>query len=277
MTDTAPQTVSTEAPSFPPRPGGAAFFDVDRTLIAGASALHLARPFRRHGLLTRRDQARAAILQLGFMLRGADDGGIERFAATAKDLVGGWNQAEVRSIVERELERHVRPTVYREALDRVELHHRQGQPVYALSATIIDIVEPLARLLGLDGGLGSELEVVDGCFTGDIARVCHGEAKAQRMIEFAAEHGIDLAVSSAYSDSISDAPFLRAVGRPYAVNPDRELRKLAEAEGWGILFFRNRIQVPLHQRRAARASALVALGAVVFGRRHMRRRRRRRG
>lgn len=255
---------------------GAAFFDVDRTLMAGAAALRMARPFRRHGLLSQRQQLRAALMQASFMLRGMDDQGIERFAAIVKPIVVGWEQEEVRRVIEQELERHVHPTVFREALERVDLHHRQGQPVFAVSATMGDIVEPLARLLGLDGGVGSQMEVVDGRFTGNIAIACHGEGKAQRLRELAELHGIDLSRSSAYSDSISDQHFLRAVGRPYAVNPDRELRKLAEVEGWGILHFRTRVKVPLHRRRAAHASVAVAAAAVMAGLLRQRRRSQRR-
>ena len=254
-------------------PEGAAFFDVDRTLIAGASALRLARPFRRHGLVTRRDQARAAMLQLGFMLKGAGDAGIERFTASAKELIGGWDQQEVQDLIATELERHVHPTVFKEAIERIDMHHKQGQPVYAVSATMREIVEPLAELLGLEGAVASEMEVVDGKFTGNIVRHCYGQGKADRLVEFAAERGIDLTRSSAYSDSISDEHFLRAVGRPYAVNPDKELRKIAEAEGWGILFFRTRVKAPLHHHRAARASLVVALAAVVLGGRRRRRKR----
>ncbi len=245
---------------------GAAFFDVDRTLIAGASALRLVKPLRRSGLLTRRQQVRAALVQLNFSLRGADTPTIERFQAAAEGLIAGWNQAEFRALVERELERHVRPSVFTGALERIDMHRAHGQRVYAVSATIEDIVEPLADLLGLDGAVASSLEVVDGEYTGQLGRICHGEGKAERLREFASLHHIDLAASSAYSDSISDADFLRAVGRPYAVNPDKELRQLAEEEGWGILWFRDTVEVPLHRRRGVRAAAafMVAAFAAVF-------------
>ena len=260
-------------PDTPPHSSGAAFFDIDRTLVAGAAALRPAGSFRRQGLLTRRQQVRAAITQLAFAVRGADDDGIERFKATAKELIAGWDQQEVRDIVARELDRHVHPIVYREALDRIELHHSQGQSVFAVSATMREIAEPLADLLGLDGTVATEMEIVDGMFTGDVKIGCFGATKAEQLVAFAAERGIDLAASTAYSDSISDEPFLRSVGRPYAVNPDKELRKLAEEEGWGILAFRTRVQIPLHQRKSTRISAVVALfSAVMFSRSRRRRR-----
>ncbi len=250
---------------------GAAFFDVDRTLISGASALRMAQPFRKGGLVTRRQQLRAALNQVAFSLIGADDTGIERFAAGVRDMIAGWDQMHMRRVIDAELDRRVRPTVYREAVDRVAMHHQQGQQVYAVSATIIDIIEPLAAMLGLDGAIGSELEVAAGVLTGEIAEHCHGEHKAARLTAFAAQHGIDLSISSAYSDSISDEPFLRAVGRPYAVNPDKELRKLAEAEGWGVLTFRQQMQVPLHRRRSTHASVALVLAAAAVGRRRRRR------
>ena len=107
-----------------------------------------------------------------------------------------------------------------------------------------------------------EVDLVDRRPAGEVARGNHGANKELRLREFAADHGIDLAASVAYSDSISDAPFLRAVGRAYAVNPDRELRRVAEEEGWGILWFRTRVKAPLHQHRAARASAFAVVAGL---------------
>lgn len=251
---------------------GAAFFDVDRTLIAGASVLRLARPLRKHGLLSRRVQLRSLVQQIGFSVYGSNDAQLNRFAETVKTVMAGWKQETVQHVVERELERTIKPTVYREALERIELHKRQGHPVYAVSATMTDIIEPFARLIGLDGAVATEMEIVDGVYTGDILRQCHGAEKATRLREFAAAHDIDLAASVAYSDSITDAEFLRAVGRAFAVNPDKELRKLAEAEGWGVLYFRTRVKAPLHHHRAAKASAVALIAGLVV-RRAVRRRR----
>lgn len=260
---TPPQHDHHVAPTTGSGGPGAAFFDLDRTLIAGSSALRLARSFRKHGLLSRRQQVRAAIVQLGFMLKGADEDDLERFNATAKELIGGWDRDFVRRIIADELERHVRPTVYEEALERVDLHRRRGERVYVVSATMRDIVEPLAELLGLDGAVATEMEIVDGRYSGYIESVCHGPGKADRLHEFARVNGIDLAKSTAYTDSITDEKFLRSVGRPYAVNPDRDLRRLAEDEGWGILNFRTRVEVPLHHRREVRLGAALAVAAMV--------------
>jgi HAD superfamily hydrolase (TIGR01490 family) len=248
----------------------AAFFDVDRTLIAGASILRMAGPLRRRGLITRRGQLRALFLQVGFSTRGGDTEWIERFSALVRPIVAGWDAQELRTIVEEEFDRHLHPTVYREALERIELHRKQGMPVYAVSATIVEIVEPMAQLLGLDGALGTELEIVDGKFTGEIKRGCHGPEKAAQLRDFAAANNIDLSKSVAYSDSISDEEFLKAVGRAWAVNPDKELRRLAVEQGWGVLSFVTRVKAPLHHHRALRvglfASAMTLLTAAMLRR-----------
>lgn len=252
-------------------PTGAAFFDVDRTLLAGASGFHLARPMRRHGLLTTQQLARSVIMGFYFATQGTNHQQLDRFSETLRALVKGWERDTLVRVVEEELERRIHPMVFQEALERVGQHKAQGQPVYAVSATMEEIIAPLAELLGLDGAIATHLEVVDGRFTGEIARPNHGAEKASRLREFAAEHDIDLAASSAYSDSITDADFLHAVGRPYAVNPDKALRRLAEEEGWGILRFSTRVRAPLHRRRGARYGMLATLaGGLAL--RHVRRR-----
>jgi phosphoserine phosphatase len=119
-------------------------------------------------------------------------------------------------------------------------------------------------MLGLDGAVATKMGVEDGVFTGEIDAACHGCDKADRLRQFAQEEGIDLAASVAYSDSITDAEFLKAVGRAYAVNPDKQLRALANQEGWGILRFSTRVRVPLHRRRSVHAGALtLATGVAV--------------
>jgi HAD superfamily hydrolase (TIGR01490 family) len=251
---------------------GAAFFDVDRTLLAGASGLHLARSFRRRGLLTVRDLARTMLIQASFAAKGSNDAQLDRFTEAAKELMRGWDRDMVVATIEDELETRVRPMVYREALDRVAQHQSQGTKVYAVSATMEEIIIPLAHMLGLDGAIATKLEVVDGTFTGEIESACHGPEKAQRLREFAAANNIDLATSIAYSDSITDAEFLRAAGRAYAVNPDKELRALAESEGWGMLRFEERIRMPLHKRKAARAGALALVTGIALSMAHRKRR-----
>ncbi|MBC7643537.1 MAG: haloacid dehalogenase-like hydrolase, partial [Thermoleophilia bacterium] len=149
---------------------GAAFFDVDRTLVGGASGLTMVKPFQRRGLVTRRQTIRAGLAQLAYTARGADDQGIERTYVAVKELMKGWDVELMRRVISEELESRLHPTVVREALERVVMHHRQGQAVYAVSATMIDLIEPIAELLGLEGALGTEMEIVDGHFTGEVLK-----------------------------------------------------------------------------------------------------------
>lgn len=244
--------------------GGAAFFDVDRTLLAGASGLHLARPFRRRGLLTVRDLVRTLFIQLSFRRHGSDHAQLDRFTEGVRELMAGWPHDEVVDVIASELERSVHPMVYREALERIDQHRRLGQPVYAVSATMEEIIVPLAELLGLDGAVATRMQVVDGRFTGEILDGCHGDLKADRLRAFAAEQHIDLERSVAYSDSITDEQFLRAVGRAYAVNPDKALRRLAREEGWGILTFRTPVTPPSRTRRAAKYGIVALLGGLAW-------------
>lgn len=243
---------------------GAAFFDVDRTLLAGSSGLHLARPLRREGLLSARQLARTIIIGHAFAAQGSDDEQLDRFTEHARQLMRGWERETLLRVVEEELERRVRPMVFQEALERIAQHKRQGHRVYAVSATMEEIIEPLAELLGLDGAIATRMECVDGRFTGNIERPNHGPQKAQRLRDFAAEHRLDLPASCAYSDSITDVEFLRAVGRPYAVNPDRQLRRVAEEAGWGILRFSTRVRVPLHHRRSTRVGMAALAGGLAL-------------
>jgi HAD superfamily hydrolase (TIGR01490 family) len=253
----------------------AAFFDVDRTLLAGASGFHLARPMRTKGLLTSRQLVRSALMAIAFSAQGTNHEQLDRFTVTFKELIRGWDRDTLVTLVEEELDRRVRPMVFQEALERIAHHQAQGHKVYAVSATMEEIIAPLADLLGMDGAIATRLEVVDGKFTGEVALANHGDEKAERLREFATEHDIDLAASSAYSDSITDTEFLRAVGRAYAVNPDKQLRRLAEDEGWGMLRFTTRVKAPLHRRKAARLGILVAAGGLAL-RAHRRRSRSRR-
>lgn len=243
---------------------GAAFFDVDRTLLAGASGLYLAAPLRKRGMLSSRQVARTMLGQLAFAARGQNHDQIDRATQVVSEIMRGWSQHELMDVVEQELEARVRPMVFEEAIERIAQHHAQGMPVYAVSATMEEIILPLAELLGLDGAVATKMGVEDGVFTGEIESPCHGAEKAERLREFAQEQGIDLSASVAYSDSITDAEFLKAVGRAYAVNPDKQLRALADAEGWGILRFTTRVRVPLHRRRSVHAGALtLATGVAV--------------
>jgi HAD superfamily hydrolase (TIGR01490 family) len=217
-------------------PGAAAFFDLDRTLLRRSSALALAPTFRARGLISRRQMARAAAWQLMFMLRGASAETVKRAAEGGLLVLRGYSPKEMQALVVDSLERVLKPLVYAESLDLVELHRRRGEPVYIVSATLQEIVQVIADDLGFDGALGTIVEVEDGKYTGRATRSLHAENKARCIREL----GHDLDASTAYSDSHTDLPFLEAVGHPVVVNPDRKLRRIAVQRGWPVLEFGRR-------------------------------------
>ncbi len=215
----------------------AAFFDLDRTLIKRSSVLALAPSFRRAGLISRVDLAKSAFWQLLFVARGAS---AERVRSASEDgmrILKGFSVEEMRRLVGDAMEPVLRPLVYDEPLRLVQRHREQGERVYIVSATLQEIVEHIADDLGFDGAIGSTCEIVDGVYTGRSLRAAHGAGKAEATRELAEAEGIDLAASTAYSDSYSDVPFLEAVGRPVAANPDRRLRRIAAERGWSIVDF----------------------------------------
>jgi HAD superfamily hydrolase (TIGR01490 family) len=217
-------------------PGPAAFFDLDRTLLRRSSALALAPTFRERGLISRRQMARAAVWQLMFMLRGASAETVKRAAEGGLLVLRGYSPKEMQELVVDSMESVLKPLVYAESLDLVELHRERGEPVYIVSATLQEIVQVIADDLGFDGALGTIVEVENGKYTGRATRSLHAENKARCIREL----GYDLDASTAYSDSHTDLPFLEAVGHPVVVNPDRKLRRIAAERGWPVLEFGRR-------------------------------------
>jgi HAD superfamily hydrolase (TIGR01490 family) len=215
----------------------AAFFDLDRTLLRRSSALALAGSFREHGVIGRGQLAKAAAWQLLFAARGAGAETVRKAAEDGLMILKGFRVDELRELVATAMEPVLKPLVYQEPLHLVSTHRERGEPVYIVSATLQEIVEELARELGFDGAIGSTCEIVDGVYTGRSLRGAHGEGKAEAIRELAAAEGLDLAASTAYSDSHTDLPFLEAVGNPVVVNPDRELRRIALERGWPVLQF----------------------------------------
>jgi len=243
----------------------AAFFDLDRTLIRRSSALALAGPFQERGLIGRKQLAKAAAWQVLFAARGAGAETVRKAAEDGLMVLKGLEVEEMRALVGDAMETALKPLVYREPLDLVERHRERGEPVYVVSATLQEIIEPLAEELGFDGALGSLCETVDGRFTGRSLRACHGQGKADAVRELAAAADIDLTRSTAYSDSHTDLPFLEAVGRPVAVNPDRELRRIARERGWPILTFSDPLYPAARRRmRPALVGVPLVLGAAVW-------------
>ena len=219
---------------------GAAFFDLDRTVLRKSSALALAGAFRERGLIDRRQLAKAAAWQVLFTARGLGAEATGRAVVDGVRLLRGLPTDELRQLVADSMENALKPLVYRDALELAAEHRACGERTYLVSAALQEIAEAIAAELGFDGAIGSLGETVDGAYTGRTLRACHGAEKAAAVRELSDREGIDLAASTAYSDGASDLPLLEAVGRAVAVNPDRELRRTASARGWEILDFRSK-------------------------------------
>jgi HAD superfamily hydrolase (TIGR01490 family) len=251
----------------PQRP--AAFFDLDKTIIARSSALAFSRPFYRGGLINRRSVLRSAYAQFVFLVGGADHDQMERMREYMSGLVVGWPVSTVQEIVAETLHAIVDPLVYEEAVRLIAEHQLAGRDVVIVSSSGEEVVEPIGAMLQADRALGTQMQVEDGRYTGEISRYLYGEAKAEAIRELAASQGYDLTRSYAYSDSITDLPMLEAVGHPYAVNPDRALRREAAARGWPVLVFsrpvalRRRVTPDVDARQLTLAAALAATTAAV--------------
>jgi len=258
-----PHTTTTVATLAPARPGthAAAFFDLDKTIIATSSTTAFAKPFLSGGLITRGDVLRTAYAQFLYLVGGADADQTERMRSHLSALAAGWDVAQVTQIVNETLHEYIDPVVYAEALALIAEHHEAGREVIVVSASGSEVVEPIATMLQADHVIATRMDVKDGKYTGEIDFYAYGETKAVAMKELAEEQQYDLSESYAYSDSITDAPMLGAVGHGYAVNPDRSLRRLAAQEGWGILTFRR--PIPLHTQLAPAAPALTVGGAAL--------------
>jgi HAD superfamily hydrolase (TIGR01490 family) len=215
----------------------AAFFDLDRTLIKRSSVLALAPSFRKRGLISRVGLVKSAFWQVLFVLRGVSAERVRSAAEDGMKILNGFSVAEMESLVGDAMETVLRPLVYAEPMNLVEQHRARGDKVYIVSATLQEIVQHIADDLGFDGAIGSTCEIVDGVYTGRSLRAAHGEGKAEAVRGLAAEEGLDLTTSTAYSDSYSDVPFLEVVGNPVAANPDRKLRRIAHERGWPVVDF----------------------------------------
>jgi HAD superfamily hydrolase (TIGR01490 family) len=253
----------------------AAFFDLDKTVIAKASMMAFGRPFYREGLISRSTVVRGLWTQLIYLHLGASDEKLTRIRESVLSLTKGWEQHRVRQVVAEALERVVEPITYAEALELIDAHRAAGRRIYLISASPAEIVEPLGRFLGVDESLASHARIdTDGRYTGEMEVYAYGPYKADLIREVARRDGIDLETSYAYSDSYTDLPMLEVVGQPVAVNPDRVLLRLAKERGWEIRYFvqpvRLRDRMPAPPGRAATvagAGALALVAGVVLVRR----------
>jgi HAD superfamily hydrolase (TIGR01490 family) len=233
---------------------GAAFFDLDKTLMAGSSGMQFARVATRQGIIGRRQLVSWGLEHMRYRLRGTTDERTTEVLRVARELIRGV-PAKTIERMGPEVMAAILPRVFPQMLDEVHAHQDAGRPAFIVSAAGNDVVESLAQVLGMEGGIGTRYEVdADGSFTGRFdGPFVYGPGKVEAMEDFAARHGIDLGASYAYSDSLSDLPMLRAVGNPVAVNPDPPLAALAREEGWQVLRFER-----LGRRLVAVAVTLLA-------------------
>lgn len=218
----------------------AAFFDLDRTLIAGSSAFVFARAARDAGFIRIQDFAVDAAKALKFRFFGSTDNSSVEVRERILAAAGGLRQSDLVGLNEMvlpELLGLIRP----EARALLDQHHAAGRETWIVSASPIEIVEPLAQALGMTGGIGTVGEVENGVYTGKLSGpFCYGEGKAEAITALALQRGIDLANSWSYSDSMSDLPMMNVVGNAVAVNPDAELTALSRQKGWPVVVFAQR-------------------------------------
>ena len=263
----------TERPHIlPPPPGGgalrrpdepgAAFFDLDRTLMAGSSAFQFGRAAYKAGLMTKRQLLRDGWENLVFRLHGSTDESTEALKKRIGETLKGVRVRDLQRLAPDVLA-GVLPRVYPQMLEIAYGHQDAGRPIFICTAASQEMAELMAIVLTFDGAVGSVSEVVDGRYTGRAGGpFTYREGKAQAIRDLAEREQIDLAASWAYSDSESDLPMLRLVGRPVAVNPDAELGRVARLEGWEVLRF-ERLGRRLRVAGAAGvAAALGGLGSV---------------
>ena len=244
-----------------PDPTAAAFFDVDNTVMQGASIFHLARGLHRRHFFTTRDLLGAAWKQLYFRVVGVEDPThVAETRATALSFIAGHTVEELESLGEEIFDEAMAHRIWPGTRALAQIHLDEGQRVWLVTAAPIEIARIIARRLGLTGAMGTVAEHVDGIYTGRlVGELLHGPAKAAVVASLAEREGLDLARCSAYSDSFNDLPLLSLVGDPCAVNPDGRLREHARQHGWRVRDYRT-------GRKAARLGMVAAgLGGAVAG------------
>lgn len=222
----------------------AAFFDLDKTVIAKSSTLAFGKPFYKAGFVGRRALMKMGFAQLFYVLFGADEDQLERARDQLLTLTSGWHRAEIEQLVEETLAEVADPIVYAEALTLIDQHKREGRKVVIVSASPEQIVRPLGRYIGVTDFIATRVKTdAAGFFLRELDLYAMGEGKVIAIKEMADRDGIDLANSYAYSDSSTDLPMLELVGNPVAVNPEKDLRKVAEEREWPILEFERQVSL----------------------------------
>ncbi len=243
----------------------AAFFDLDKTVIAKSSTLAFGKPFYRGGLVNRQAVLKSSFAQFVYLLQGADEETMDKLRDHLAALCTGWPVEQVRTIVAETLHDLIEPLVYEEALALFEEHRAASREVVLVSSSGEEVVGPIGEMLGVDRVIATRMVVADGAYTGEVAFYAYGENKAIAIAELAAAQGWDLADCYAYSDSATDVPMLAAVGHPVAVNPDKALRKEAAERGWPVRVFARPVRptrrLPAPPGPRAAWLALLVVGA----------------
>jgi HAD superfamily hydrolase (TIGR01490 family) len=238
------------APSPEMNPAAAAFFDVDNTLMRGASIYHFARGLAARNMFTALDLLKMTWVQVAYRLRGKEDSGhIDAVRQSALAFVADHKVADIVELGEEIYDETMARRIWQGTRDLALRHLAAGERVWLVTATPVELANILSSRLGLTGALGTVAETRDGVYTGRlVGGLLHGEAKAEAVRALAAREGLDLALCSAYSDSANDLPMLQLVGHPHVVNPDSRLLAEAREQGW-----------PVHDFRSGRRATLVGL------------------
>jgi HAD superfamily hydrolase (TIGR01490 family) len=243
----------------------AAFFDLDKTVIAKSSVLAFGRPFYQGGLINRRAVLKSSYAQFVYLVSGADVEQMDKMRTYLTKMCQGWEVEQVKQIVAETLHELIDPIIYEEAAALIEEHRAAGRDVVIVSSSGEEVVAAIGELLGVDDIVATRMVVVDGRFTGEVEYYAAGPQKATAIRALAEERGYDLATCYAYSDSITDVPMLDTVGHPTAVNPDRALRRVAAERGWPVVVFRRPVTLRSRFPQFRKPSVPVVAGAVGLG------------
>ncbi|WP_438940815.1 HAD family hydrolase [Corynebacterium freneyi] len=253
------ERLSEPHPDIPQDVGAAAFFDVDNTLVQGASIFLFGAGLARRGFFDFRELGGMLWKQVKFRVSGSEDADdIADAREQALAFIKGHHVAETVAMAEEIFDEIIGDRVYAGTRELADLHLQAGQEVWLVTAAPVQLAQVIAKRLGLTGALGTVAEVKDGMFTGRlVGDILHGPGKKHAVAALAASSGLDLSRCAAYSDSANDVPMLSMVGSAVAVNPDRRLRRIAEERGWAVREYR---AVRRTMFRAARW-AIVASGS----------------
>lgn len=247
---------------------GAAFFDLDRTIIGGSSLFIFGLAAWRNGMMPTQQLLNDLRSAVAFKLTGGSD---ERTVAVRDRTLNAIAGVEVSqlTVLGDQITPKLLEEVRSESKGLIDLHHDAGRDTYIVSASPIEIVEGFAKAVGMTGAIGTVAEVVDGVYTGGLAApFCYGEGKADAISKLAAQRGYDLRLSYGYTDSISDLPMLEIVGHPVAVNPDSGLAAVAYQRGWPIIQFSRRTKLVVKRTTAVAGAAALAGATYAIGRHH---------